>query len=97
MDATKTTTGNVPKTQAGETSIGDILFSGKRDKWETWKEKFLVSASIRGYKDLITVDKEVPKTHDTDVTKCVIDNEEETSMMQIKTTPMATTILIITR
>jgi hypothetical protein len=77
MASTKTTTANVPKTQAGETSIRIILFSGKRDEWETWKEKFLVRASIRGYEDLITGEEEIPKTHDIDGTKRILTKEEE--------------------
>jgi gag-polypeptide of LTR copia-type len=48
----------------GETSIRVVMFSGKRDEWESWKEKFMVKAAIRGYKTLLTGEDKAPDTQD---------------------------------
>jgi hypothetical protein len=67
----KTTTSN------GETSIRVITFSGKREDWETWKEKFYVRATIRGYEELITGETAVPATHLIDGTKKTLSADDE--------------------
>jgi hypothetical protein len=53
----------------GDTSIRVIIFSGKKDDWENWKEKFVVHASIRGYHDILLGNIAVPETHKEDGTK----------------------------
>jgi hypothetical protein len=56
-------------TSAGETSIRVVIFSGKRDDWESWKEKFAVKAAVRGYEDILEGTVQVPETHNPDGTK----------------------------
>ena len=34
-------------------SIKTIPFNGKKDRWSSWKRKFLVMSSRKGYKDLL--------------------------------------------
>jgi hypothetical protein len=36
----------------GEMSIKRIPFSGQKDEWDNWKEKFLVKVSINAYDNL---------------------------------------------
>jgi gag-polypeptide of LTR copia-type len=57
--STSSMTGNT-----GDTSIRVIIFSGKREDWETWSEKFFVKASIRGYEGVLSGEESVPETHD---------------------------------
>ena len=47
-------------TEAAETSIKVISFSGAKKDWEIWKYKFLARASRKGYKDLLTGKEAIP-------------------------------------
>ena len=71
-------TGATTTTSSGETSIRVVIFSGKRDDWESWKEKFSVKAAIRGYEDILDGTETVPATHFTDGTKRNLTADEET-------------------
>ena len=71
-------TGATTTTSSGETSIRVVVFSGKRDDWESWKEKFSVKAAIRGYEDILDGTETVPATHFTDGTKRNLTADEET-------------------
>ena len=61
-----TTTASEAGKGVGETSIRVVIFSGKKDDWESWKEKFSVRASIKGYEEILTGDEKVPATHESD-------------------------------
>ena len=72
--ASSSTSGTIGTTSSagkntGDTSIRVVIFSGKREDWESWKEKFMVKAVIGGYEDVLNGDIEVPKTHGTDGVK----------------------------
>jgi hypothetical protein len=62
---------------SGETSIRVFVFSGKREEWETWKEKFFVRANIRCYEELISGEKVVPNTQNKDGTKKTLSTDDE--------------------
>jgi hypothetical protein len=72
-------------TNAGDTSIRVIVFSGKRDDWESWKEKFTVKAAIRGYEGVLLGDDPVPKTHDTAGVKKTLTADEWSFILTIVT------------
>jgi gag-polypeptide of LTR copia-type len=74
---TGATSGSTSGNHAGETSIRVVIFNGKKEQWESWKEKFLVRSSIRGYEDLITGDTKAPATHDKTGKKKVLTEEEQ--------------------
>jgi hypothetical protein len=54
---------SVSGTVSGETSIKVILFSGKKDEWDNWKEFFLIKASMKGYEEILTGEETTPETH----------------------------------
>jgi hypothetical protein len=60
----------------GETSIRVVVFSGKHEDWENWKEIFLVKAGIRGYDGVINGDDKVPPTHKADEAKETLTPEQ---------------------
>ena len=61
----------------GETSIRVVIFSGKKDDWDSWKEKFSVRASIKGYDEILSGDEKVPATHDEDGKKLTLTEAEK--------------------
>jgi hypothetical protein len=50
----------------GDKSIRVIIFSGKREEWENWKEKFFVTAAIGGHEAILNGDDSVPPTNKAD-------------------------------
>ena len=62
---------------AVDTNIRVVVFSGKKDDWESWKEKFVVKAAIRGYEGILTGEDKVPDTHNDDGTKKTLKNEDQ--------------------
>jgi gag-polypeptide of LTR copia-type len=69
----------------GDTSILVIIFSGKKDDWENWKENFIVRGSICGYHDILLGSKAVPETHKEDGTKETLSTtDQEIAMYNIK-------------
>jgi hypothetical protein len=76
--STKTTGGT------GDTSIRVVIFSGKKDDWETWIEKFMVKASFRGYEGVLMGDDPVPETHGADGTKATLTEAQELLVTQNK-------------
>jgi hypothetical protein len=55
--------GNTTTTSGtGDTSVRVVVFTGKRDKWETKRYKFMVKAAIRGFESVLLGDDVVPKT-----------------------------------
>jgi hypothetical protein len=59
---TNTSSGNTG-VSAGETSIRVVSFYGKEEDWDSWKEKFLLKASMRGYENFLTGDETAPAPH----------------------------------
>ncbi len=72
-----TTTASEAGKGAGETSIRVVIFSGKKEDWESWKEKFSVRASIRGYDEILSGDEKVPATHDVDGKKLTLSDADQ--------------------
>jgi hypothetical protein len=68
----------------GETSIRVITFSEKNEEWESWREKFLVRSSIRGYEELVLGDVTIPPTHEEDGTKGHLQQLRKTSSNPIR-------------
>jgi gag-polypeptide of LTR copia-type len=65
-------------TNAGEQTIRIIAFTGKKDDWECWKDKFHARAIIKGYEGLLTGEEAAPKTHlPTGVKRSLITAEEK--------------------
>lgn len=62
---------------SGETSIRVVIFSGKKDDWETWKEKFLVRSSLKGYEEILTGEVKAPDTHDDTNTKITLSADDQ--------------------
>jgi hypothetical protein len=60
----------------GETNIRVIIFSGKKDDWETWKEKFAVKAAIRGYENILSGEDVASATHDKQGNKLTLTADE---------------------
>jgi gag-polypeptide of LTR copia-type len=85
MTTATTTTATIASTSitsskassTGDTSIRVIVFSGKRDDWESWKVKFTVKAAIRGYEGVLLGEDPVPKTHDVTGTKKTLTADEQ--------------------
>jgi gag-polypeptide of LTR copia-type len=61
----------------GDTSIHVVVFSGKKEDWETWKEKFMVKASMRGYEEILLGEVGIPKTHKEDGTKVTLSSDDQ--------------------
>ena len=79
MSTAGTSTSTITSTgTSGETAIRVVVFSGKKDDWEVWKEKFLVRASIKGYEGILTGEVKVPATHKADGTKEKLTADQET-------------------
>jgi hypothetical protein len=74
---TGTTVSSLGSGGTGETSIRVVIFSGKKEDWETWKEKFMVRASIRGYEAVLTGDDEVPETIDDNGDKKTLSADDQ--------------------
>jgi gag-polypeptide of LTR copia-type len=47
----------------GEVTIRVVSFTGKKDDWEAWKEKFYVRSIMKKYDNILMGDDIVPKTH----------------------------------
>jgi hypothetical protein len=77
-DAGSTVTSTLTGTSVGDVNVRVIPFSGKKDEWENWKEKFMVKAAINKYDGIINGDDEVPETHDKDGKKKTLKPEEQT-------------------
>ena len=63
-----------------EKSIQVIEFSGKKDDWNIWSQKFLARSSKRGYKSLIDGTTKIPKQSEYNSVKAVSqpnDNEKQ--------------------
>jgi gag-polypeptide of LTR copia-type len=67
----------------GETSIRVVVFNGKTEQWDSWKEKFLVKAAIKGYEGLILGDDKAPSTHDNKGVKKTNLTEEEKKLAEM--------------
>ena len=81
---TQASKGSSTGISGGETSIRVVIFSGKKEDWESWKEKFLVKASIRGYESVLTGETKIPATHDEDGNKLTLTAEEQEIVEQNK-------------
>ena len=73
----ESTTTSTTGAGSGDTSIRVVVFSGKREDWENWREKFMVKASLRGYEGILLGDDKVPETHDKDGKKKTLKPEEQ--------------------
>ena len=76
-DAGSTVTSNTG-TGVGDVNIRVVPFSGKKDEWEDWKDKFMVKAAMNKYDGIINGDDKVPDTHDKDGVKKTLKPEEQT-------------------
>ena len=45
----------------GEKSLRIIEFSGKKDDWKVWSQKWLARASMKGYKNVVIGKQKIPK------------------------------------
>ena len=70
-------TANTGSSSAGDTNIRVVIFSGKREDWENWREKFMVKAAMRNYEGVLMGDDDVPKTHGKDGKKLTLKNDEQ--------------------
>ena len=52
-------------TEDREKTTRILPFSGKKEHWAVWEEKFLARAKRKGYKDILLGKKEAPKDSDT--------------------------------
>ena len=60
----------------GEQTMRYIYFSGKKENWNNWKDKFQVRAAIRGFDSILNGDDKAPSTHNADGTKKTLTDEE---------------------
>ena len=79
-DDTQASKGTTSGISGGETTIRAVIFSGKKDDWESWKEKFTVRAAIKGYDHLLyeADDIDIPATYKEDgKTKCTLTEDQK--------------------
>jgi hypothetical protein len=50
----------------GDKNIHVVIFSGKQEEWENWKEKFFIKAAIGGYEGILNGDDSISPTHKAD-------------------------------
>jgi hypothetical protein len=62
---------------AGDANVRYVIFLGKREDWETWREKFMVKAVIRGFENVLMGDDTVPPTHDAEGKKLKLSVAEQ--------------------
>ena len=77
---TQASMGTTSGISGGETTIRAVIFSGKKDDWESWKEKFTVRAAIKGYDHLLheADDIDIPATYKEDgKTKCTLTEDQK--------------------
>ena len=82
--STSGASGGTSSGNGGEQTMRYIYFSGKKENWNNWKDKFEVRAAIRGFDSILNGDDKAPSTHNTDGTKKTLTEEEKVLVKQNK-------------
>jgi hypothetical protein len=68
---------------SGETSIQVITFSGRKDDWESWKEKVMIKAAILGYESIVMSEDKAPNTHNPNNGRKLVLKEDEQEILDM--------------